>query len=268
MHFMKTTERFSNRVENYVKYRPGYPVQVVERLRELHVLKQNAVVADIGSGTGISSQLFLQNGCEVFGVEPNKEMREAAEVFLKDEKHFHSIDASAEQTTLENNSVDIVLAGQAFHWFDVEKSKAEFKRILKPGGNVVLIWNDRRTDSTDFLKAYENLLKMFGTDYAKVNHKNIDEKIFDSFWGNGKWQSFTVENFQDFDFEGLKGRLFSSSYVPPEDHPDSTFMVNVLKKIFTRYRENLPTDTWATPGLAGGTVRFEYDTRVFYGQLE
>jgi SAM-dependent methyltransferase len=251
---VKTTERFSDRVENYVKYRPGYPAAVAERLRELNVLKNKSVVADIGSGTGISSLLFLQNDCEVFGVEPNKEMREAAEVFLKDEKLFHSINASAENTTLENNSVDIILAGQAFHWFDVEKSKTEFKRILKPEGNVVLMWNDRRTDSTDFLKAYEDLLKMFGTDYLKVNHKNIDEKIFDSFWGVEKWNSFTVENFQDFTFEGLKGRLFSSSYVPAEDHPDSAFMVNVLKKIFTRYQEN-------------GTVRFEYDTRIFYGKL-
>ncbi len=251
---MKTTERFSDRVENYVKYRPDYPKAVLNILQDAGVLKANSRIADIGSGTGISSQLFLQNGCEVFGVEPNREMREAAEVFLKSKKKFHSVNASAENTTLENNSIDIVLAGQAFHWFDVEKSKTEFKRILTKDGNVVLMWNDRRTDSTDFLKAYEDLLKMFGTDYLKVNHKNIDEKIFDSFWGKGKWKSFTVENFQDFDFDGLKGRLFSSSYVPPEDHPDSPFMVSVLKKIFARYQEN-------------GTVRFEYDTRVFYGQL-
>jgi SAM-dependent methyltransferase len=252
---MKTTERFSDRVKNYVKYRPAYPASVVERLRELNVLKNNSIVADIGSGTGISSQMFLQNGYEVFGVEPNKEMREAAEVFLKDENKFHSVDASAENITLENNSVDMVLAGQAFHWFDMKKSRTEFKRILKPEGNVVLMWNDRRTDSTDFLKAYEDVLQMFGTDYKKVNHKNIDEKIFNKFWGDDKWNSFTVENFQDFDFEGLKGRLFSSSYVPAEDHPDSAFLISVLKKVFTRYQEN-------------GTVKFEYDTRVFYGQLE
>ena len=251
---MKTTERFSDRVENYVKYRPDYPSAVTERLQELKILNNNYVVADIGSGTGISSKLFLQNGCEVFGIEPNQEMRHAAEVFLKDENKFHSVNAPAENTTLENNSVDIVLAGQAFHWFDVEKSKTEFKRILKPNGNVVLMWNDRRTDSTDFLKAYEDLLKMFGTDYLKVNHKNIDEKIFDSFFGINKWKTFSVENFQDFTFEGLKGRLFSSSYVPTEDHPDSAFMLSVLKKIFTRYQEN-------------GLVRFEYDTRIFYGQL-
>jgi SAM-dependent methyltransferase len=251
---VKTTERFSDRVENYVKYRPDYPATVLDRLRDEKILSENSVIADIGSGTGISSKLFLQNGNEVFGVEPNNEMREAAEKYLAAEKLFHSMNGTAEETTLKNNSVDIVLAGQAFHWFDAEKSKIEFKRILKPEGNVVLIWNDRKTNSTDFLIAYEDLLKMFGTDYGKVNHKNIDEKNFDAFWGKGNWRNFSVPNFQDFTFEGLKGRLFSSSYVPAEDHPDSAFMVSVLKKIFMRYQEN-------------GLVRFEYDTIVYFGQL-
>jgi SAM-dependent methyltransferase len=251
---VNTTERFSDRVANYVKYRPGYPAEVPERLRDAGVLTKDAVIADIGSGTGISALAYLENGHEVFGVEPNDEMRKAAEEYLSAHKRFHSVKGTAEQTTLKDQSVDVILAGQAFHWFDVEKAKAEFKRILKPGGNVVLMWNDRRTDSTDFLRSYEDLLKLFGTDYEKVNHKNIDEKVFDAFWGKGNWNSFTIDNFQDFTFEGLKGRLFSSSYVPAEDHPDSAFMVNVLKKIFTRYQEN-------------GLVRFEYDTRVFFGKL-
>lgn len=237
-----------------MKYRPGYPAQVLDRLRDAGVLAADAVIADVGSGTGISSWLYLENGFEVFGVEPNDEMRKAAEEYLSAYKRFHSVNGTAEETTLADHSVDMILAGQAFHWFDVEKAKAEFKRILKPGGNVVLVWNDRRPDSTDFLRAYEDLLKMFGTDYAKVNHRNIDEKVFDAFWGKGEWHSFSVDNFQDFTFEGLKGRLFSSSYVPAEDHPDSPFMVSVLKKIFTRYQEN-------------GLVRFEYDTRVYYGKL-
>ncbi len=258
---MKTTERFSNRVENYVKYRPTYPVGVLQHLHDAGILSENSVVADIGSGTGISSKLFLENGNEVFGVEPNKEMREAAETYLKNEKYFHSVNGTAEETNLKNNSVDIVLAGQAFHWFDAEKSKVEFKRILrefapsgKSNGNVVLMWNNRRTDSSDFLKSYEDLLSYFGTDYAKVNHRNIGEKNFDSFFGKGKWNSFSIETFFDLDFEGVKGRLFSSSYVPAEDHPDSAFMISVLKKIFTRYQEN-------------GTVRFEYDAIVYYGKL-
>ncbi len=264
---MKATERFSDRVENYVKYRPGYPAEVLERLRALHVLNENAVIADIGSGTGISSLLFLEQGHEVFGVEPNKDMREAAEKMLDGKSKFHSIDGTAENTKLEDHSIDLIIAGQAFHWFDVEITKAEFKRILKPGGHVVLMWNDRRTDSSDFLRSYEDLLKLFGTDYLKVNHKNIDENVFDSFFGKGKWNSFSLDNFQDFTFEGLKGRLFSSSYVPAEDHPDSAFMISVLKKIFTRYQEHLPAAAVPAHGQAGGLVRFEYDTRIFYGQL-
>ncbi len=251
---MNTTERFSNRVANYVKYRPGYPVTLTELLRVAGVWNETMKIADVGSGTGISSVIFLEKGNEVFGIEPNKEMREAADVFLENQKQFHSLDATAEHTGLKDHSIDLIIAGQAFHWFDVEKTKIEFQRILKPGGNVVLIWNDRRTESTDFLKSYEDLLKMFGTDYLKVNHKNVDEKIFDPFFGEGNWKTFSIDNFQDFDFAGLKGRLFSSSYVPAEDHADSAFMINVLKKIFTRYQEN-------------GTVRFEYDTKVFYGQL-
>lgn len=251
---MKTTERFSDRVDNYVKYRPGYPVEVLSRLREEGILRDGGIIADIGSGTGISSKLFLDAGYEVSGVEPNREMREAAEKLLDGQKNFHSIDATAESTTLPDHSVDLVVAGQAFHWFDAEKAKAEFRRILKPGGNVVLIWNDRRPDSTDFLRAYEDLLKMFGTDYTKVNHRNVDEQIFDAFWGKENWRMFSVYNFQDFNFEGLKGRLFSSSYVPAEDHADSPFMISVLKKIFLRYQEN-------------GTVRFDYDTKVYYGNL-
>jgi SAM-dependent methyltransferase len=251
---VNTTERFSDRVANYVKYRPAYPAEVLNRLRDAGVLTKDSIIADIGSGTGISSWLYLENNFEVFGVEPNDEMRKAAEEYLSAYKRFHSVKGTAEQTTLQDQSVNFILAGQAFHWFDAEKTKAEFKRILQPGGNVVLMWNDRRTDSTDFLRSYEDLLQLFGTDYKKVNHKNMDEKVFDDFWGKGNWNSFTVDNFQDFTFEGLKGRLFSSSYVPAEDHPDSAFMVNVLKKIFTRYQEN-------------GTVRFEYDTRVYYGKL-
>jgi SAM-dependent methyltransferase len=148
----------------------------------------------------------------------------------------------------------VIVAAQAFHWFDSEKTKNEFQRILKPGGFVVLMWNDRRTDSTDFLKAYEDLLQMFGTDYNQVNHRNISDERLDAFWGKGNWKMFSEENHQDFNFESLKGRLLSSSYVPGESHPDHAFMLGVLKKIFLRYQEN-------------GTVRFEYDTKVYYGTL-
>src|ERR1700752_3369323 len=151
---------------------------------------------------------------------------------------FHSVAATAENTTLATNSIDAIIAGQAFHWFDREKTKPEFKRILKPNGQVVLMWNDRRTDTTDFLKVYEDFLQLFGTDYKEVNHKNTqDKKIFADFFG-GDFKEKNFYNFQDVDFAGLKGRVLSSSYMPGEGHKDYDFMINTLKKIFMRYQEN------------------------------
>jgi len=247
--------RFSDRVADYVKYRPHYPAEVFDLLESEGILVKAAAVADVGSGTGISSEPLLKRGYTVYGIEPNKEMREAAETYLSEYKNFKSLEATAENTLLENGSVNTILAGQAFHWFDKEKSKAEFKRILKPGGHVVLMWNDRRTDTTDFLKVYEDFLQMFGTDYKEVNHKNTqDSRIFDAFFGAGNYKEKSFYNYQEVDFAGLKGRVASSSYMPAEGHKDHEFMIYTLKKIFMRYQEN-------------GKVKLDYDTRIYYGQL-
>jgi SAM-dependent methyltransferase len=230
-----------------------YPNEVIAFLKGQNILNAHTVIADIGSGTGISTELFLKQGNVVYGVEPNKEMREAAERLLKGYKNFKSIDATAENTSLENKSIDLIIAVQAFHWFDKEKSKAEFQRIIKPNGTIVLMWNDRRTDSTQFLQAYEDFIKMFATDYLEVNHKNIDDEIFNKFFTGGfKMESFL--NVQHFDLDGLKGRILSSSYMPAEGHKDFDFMMSVLKKIFTRFQEN-------------GKVILEYDTKLYYGGL-
>jgi SAM-dependent methyltransferase len=247
--------RFSNRVYNYVKYRPHYPEEIIPFLEKEGVLKPGYIIADIGSGTGISSELFLKHGFKVFGIEPNAEMREAAEKLLVPFKSFTSVNGTAENTGLTNNSVELVIAGQAFHWFDQRESKKEFIRILEPGGKALLMWNDRRTDTTDFLKVYEDFLHMCGTDYDKVNHKNIqDEKIFDAWFGRNNYKTASFYNFQDFDFEGLKGRVLSSSYMPAEGHVNYEYMIYCLKKIFLRYQEN-------------GKVRFEYDTKIYYGSF-
>ncbi len=251
---MDSLNRFSNRVDNYIKFRPNYPAEIISFLSKNGILNQQSVIADIGSGTGISSELFLKQGNKVFGVEPNKEMREASNRLLKGCSSFESLDATAENTLLEDNSINLIIAGQAFHWFDKEKCKAEFKRILKPNGTVVLMWNDRKTDSTHFLQAYEDFIKMFATDYLQVNHKNIDEKIFNNFFGESNYKMESFLNFQYFDFEGLKGRILSSSYMPSEEHQDFNFMMSVLKKIFTRFQEK-------------GKVTIEYDTKIYYGKL-
>jgi SAM-dependent methyltransferase len=255
--------RFSSRVENYIKFRPDYPKEIIAFLERESILKKESVIADIGSGTGISAALFLENGNVVYGVEPNKEMREAGEKLLKQYTTFFSVDATAEETSLPTEDIDVVVAGQAFHWFDKEKCKAEFKRILKKEGYAVLMWNDRRTDTTPFLQAYEDFIKMFATDYLQVNHKNIDEKIFESFFARpddpvGREHSYKMESFlnrQHFDLDGLKGRILSSSYMPEAGHKDFDFMMSVLKKIFNRFQED-------------GKVIIEYDTKVYYGKLK
>jgi SAM-dependent methyltransferase len=253
------TNRFSDRVDNYVKYRPHYPTEVIDFLKAEKIIFENAVIADIGSGTGISAELFLKNDCKVFGVEPNEPMREAAERLLQNylaKNLFVSANGKAEATTLENSSVDVIVCAQAFHWFNNDAFKTECKRILKPNGQVVLMWNDRRTDTTDFLKVYEDFLQMFGTDYNEINHKNTQEKSqFDNFFGKENYKENSFYNYQDVDFAGLKGRVLSSSYMPNEEHKDFDFMIYCLKKIFMRYQEN-------------GLVRLDYDTKIYHGQLK
>ena len=253
---LESTHRFADRVDNYVKYRPHYPQEMLDFLLTEKIITTNSVVADIGSGTGISSELFLKLNLEVYGVEPNKEMRQAAENSLKSYKNFHSIEASAERTSLKDRCVDVIIVGQAFHWFDKELCKQEFKRILKPNGHVVLMWNDRRTDSSDFLRSYEDFLQACSTDYQNVNHKNTqEEKILTAFFGEGKYKEKWFYNFQEVDFAGLKGRVLSSSYMPNEGHQDYDHMIYCLKKVFARYQQN-------------NLVRLDYDTKIYYGQLQ
>jgi ubiquinone/menaquinone biosynthesis C-methylase UbiE len=220
------------------------------------IVNSGSVIADIGSGTGISSEPFLKLNLKVFAVEPNKEMREAAEKLLSSYSNFVSVDASAEHTTLEDHSIDVVIVGQAFHWFNKEETKKEFKRILKPNGYVVLTWNDRRTDSTDFLRSYEDFLQACSIDYKQVNHKNTqDKKIFDAFFGEGNYKEKSFYNFQDVDLAGLKGRVLSSSYMPNEGHKDYDHMMYCLKKVFARYQQN-------------NLVRLDYDTKIYYSPFD
>src|SRR5688572_24438001 len=170
------TRRFSGRVDNYIRYRPGYPDAIVETLRDDCGLTADSIVADVGSGTGILTEMFLRHGNLVYGVEPNREMREAAERLLAGYDRFRSVAATAEDTTLADASADVITAGQAFHWFDRQRARAEFARILKPRGWVSLIWNVR-SETTPFLTAYEQLLKVYATEYEQVDHRRIDESV-------------------------------------------------------------------------------------------
>ncbi len=248
------TTRFSNRVANYVQYRPHYPIEIIDLLAETCGLTPDSIIADIGSGTGIFARLFLENGNAVIGVEPNKEMREAGQAHLSEFGRFTSMAGTAESSLVPTRSMDFALAGQAFHWFDREKSRGEFKRILKPEGVAVLVWNDRRIDSSPFLHEYESLLKQYAIDYDKINHKNVqDNAVFEAFFG-GEFFEASFDNRQYFDFGGMMGRLNSSSYAPTETHPNYAPMAKRAKEIFEAHQHN-------------GKVSFEYDTRVYYGLL-
>lgn len=247
------TLRFSNRVENYVKYRPSYPPAVVDLLCAACGLTADSVVADIGSGTGILSKLLLETGCSVYGVEPNPQMRAAGEESLACYESFTSVNGTAETTTLPDHRADLIVAAQAFHWFQPQATRAEFERILKPAGWVVLIWNERQVN-TPFLAAYEKLVQTYGTDYEQTKHRNVDPAAIQSFYGSQPVQRQTFANQQTFDWNGLLGRALSSSYVPTPEHPNHATFVVMLKAIFDQFQ-------------TGGQVAFNYETVVYYGQL-
>jgi SAM-dependent methyltransferase len=248
------TQRFSSRVANYVRYRPGYPSAVVDLLKKECGLTTGAVIADVASGTGIFTRMLLENGNRVFGVEPNAEMRKAGEQFLSAYPQFTSVEGTAEATGLTDCGVHFVTAAQAAHWFDREKARREFIRILKPGGSTVLLWNERRTESTPFLRDYEQLLVAYGTDYQNVRHERTTEEI-ETFFAPSPFQVRTFDNRQEFDYPALEGRLLSSSYTPQSDDAGYASMLRELRRIFDTYRVN-------------GRVTFEYTTSVYYGPLE
>jgi SAM-dependent methyltransferase len=249
-----STTRFSSRVDDYIKYRPHYPVEILDLLAAKCDLSPESVIADVGSGTGILTRLFLENGNPVIGVEPNKEMREAGEAYLAEFARFTSIDGTSEATRLPAKSVDLIAAGQAFHWFDQTRTRVEFQRILNDDGWVALVWNDRRVDSTPFLQDYEALLQEFGTDYKDINHKNVQSSaVFDAFFGESPKHA-VFDNIQRFDFDSLMGRLNSSSYVPEREDPRYKGLARRAKEIFEAHQ-------------TAGQVAFEYDTRVYYGHM-
>jgi SAM-dependent methyltransferase len=248
-------ERFSNRVDNYVKHRPSYPEGVVDLLARECGMDETAAVADVGSGTGILTELLLARAGRVYAVEPNRAMREAAEARLGASPGFTSVAGSAEATTLPEGSVRLVTAGQAFHWFDHGAARREFARVLEPGGWVALIWNVRDVEATPFMAGYEALLRTHGTDYEQVNHRGIGEAELDAFFGPGRFRLATFSNTQTFDRAGLEGRLLSASYVPAEGQPGYEPMLAALGELYASHERD-------------GAVEFVYATRVYYGRLD
>lgn len=246
--------RFSDRVADYVRHRPGYPAAVCDVLMEEIGLAPSWVVADIGSGTGLAAALFLARGHRVMAVEPNAAMRAAAEARFGDDPRFHSIAGSAEATGLPPESVDLVVAAQAFHWFDATAARAHFEFLLRAPRRIVLLWNTRRTEGTPFLKAYEALLHDCGTDYQAVRHDRSGADAVSDFF-RGRFVRRSLPNEQVLDLEGLEGRLLSSSYTPAADDPARGPMLDRLRCMFQQHQRR-------------GRVRIEYETEIYIGTLD
>ena len=247
------TNRFSDRVANYIKYRPGYPAEVMLYLEQMTGLDASWTIADIGSGTGISAEMFLNNNNKVYAVEPNKDMREAADKMLGHHAGYVSVDGTAEHTTIPVASIDLIIAAQAFHWFDREAFKKECKRIGRDGAHCLLIWNERKVESP-FEIAYEDLLMRYAPDYTTVDHRNIRKDNISEFFAPNEMTSRVFFNEQLFGFEGIKGRLLSSSYAPNVGHPDYEPMIAHLIKLYAEHEQN-------------GRVRFTYDCNLFLGRI-
>ena len=244
--------RFSNRVEDYLRYRPGYPPALTEWLRAASGISAGWVVADIGSGTGLLSREFLRLGCTVRGVEPNDEMRAAAEREFAQASRFHSIAGTAEATTLALHSVDMVSAAQAFHWFEPEATRREWNRIVKPGGYALVVFNSRLIEATPFMRAYDQHLIDRAIDYARVDHqRGLREKldaVFDDYL-EARFR-FTLRH----RYDDVRGLSMSSSYVPPPGHPQHDEFFHRLRELFDQYAVN-------------GGVDFPYETEAYLSRL-
>jgi SAM-dependent methyltransferase len=245
--------RFSSRVQAYVRYRPNYPPQVLHFLETECGLSPYSQVADLGSGTGILSRLFLDYGCEVTGVEPNAEMRAAGEQQLAGYHRFSSVEGSAEATGLPEHSFDLAAAGQSFHWFDPVAARREFRRILRPPRWVALIWNQRL--ATDpFLAGYAELLERHAPDYKAADQRPVDAPALNAFFEHRNWRKAVFDNSQTFDLEGLRGRLASSSYAPQPGTPEHRALQLGIAELFQKHQRD-------------GRIVFRYQTNVYTGTL-
>ena len=248
------TGRFTDRVDAYVAARPSYPDERAAALKREFGLRDGAVVADLGSGTGLSCVPFLRAGFVVFGVEPNDAMRAAGDKFLSSFANFRSVPGSAEATSLEDHSVDLVIAAQAAHWFDTSNARREALRFLRRPAHAALIWNDRVSTGSAFAEGYEKLLLDFGTDYAEVRHRHAHHDLVADFFGGPHARELRLDNPTFLDFDTLLARLNSASYVPRPDAPSYPPMVESLRVLFER-----------TQHL--GRVRMDYATRTFFGAV-
>lgn len=253
---MNPVERFSNRVDDYRFHRPGYPKAAVDLLRDTCGLRAGARVADIGSGTGIFTKLLLEAGFDVTAVEPNEPMRLAAEEDLRHFPRFHPVAAAAEKTGLPGASFDAITVAQAFHWFDSEGARREFRRLLRPGGWVFIIRNERQAEGSPFARDYEALLRTLGQAYETVAHRDeaATKRTREEFFQPDAASLAAFDNPHTMDWPGLRGRFLSASYVPAKGDARHEYYLARLEEIYNRH-------------AVDGKVTFGQQTEIHYGRL-
>jgi SAM-dependent methyltransferase len=251
---LDSTARFSGRAQAYASGRPGYPPQIAGHVARELALAPGAVIVDLGSGTGLSSRIFLQAGFRVIGVEPNAQMRAQAERALADMPDFVSVAGSAQATTLPDAGADCVVAAQAFHWFDLNATRAESLRILRAPPRAALIWNVRRTQESDFSRGYERLLLEFGNEYPHIRERHTDENSIGALFGGPHWRRSDFEHVTESDFELLAARVSSTSYLPAPHDSAYAPMMRALRQLFDSNQR-------------AGRVTMQYDARVYTGLI-
>lgn len=256
---MSVTDRFTGRANQYVKYRPSYSTEVIQHIMTTAKLTNESVIADIGAGTGIFSQKLLESQVPTIAVEPNEEMRHALlielQLYLTKTKSLLTVkNGSAECTTLADQSVDHITCAQAYHWFDPALARAEFIRIMKPGGFVFLLWNQRDSHASSFVQDYEQLFLKYGKQYKEVGHKHVSQQLLKPFYGGQEPQLASFYNDQVLDYEGLIGRIQSSSFSLTEDDSRYASFMSEIQELYSKHQQD-------------GYVKMVYRTDVYWGQM-
>lgn len=235
---MDFAKRFTGRANDYAKYRPSYPQELFRFLKEKCGLKTADVVADVGAGTGIFTAGLLDTGFEVFAVEPNDDMRAQAEKSFGNNPAFHAVKGSAEDTKIEKESVSLVTAAQSFHWFCVEKFAQECSRILKPLGEVALVWNNR--DYTSCLEQeYQELCRQYCPEYrGPSGGKFPGTETFQKFFQDGVYAEFVFPNDIFCTCEEFIGRNLSSSYALRQEDERYALFIQAQEKLFAKYAKD------------------------------
>lgn len=247
-------ERFTGRVESYRLGRPRYPDEVVDLLRRECELHDDAMVVDIAAGTGLLSEIFLAAGFAVTAVEPNAEMRAACSELGRNYPNLRCVAGTAENTGLEEQSADLITVAQAMHWFDLERTRVEFARILKPGGCCAVVYNNRHPGGDAFHDAFEKFLPKFGIDYESVKKQHVSRERLEKFFAPAVMKCAVFANSQALTQEAFEGRVLSSSYMPRPGHERHDEMNAELQRLFDEHQ-------------SGGAVTIGYDCVVCYGRL-